>query len=68
MIPDGQTSPCCKGVFGMLMLNTKSMSVLNDNQVYEQVAQPLRKAFSLSKPDGTAGVPKFPRAEPFEIL
>jgi len=26
------------------------------------VAEPLRKAFSLKKPDGSEGVPKFPRS------
>lgn len=28
MIPDGWTEPLCKGVFGMLMLDTETMSHL----------------------------------------
>eukprot|EP00440_Ansanella_granifera_P030316 gb/GFBE01032938.1/.p1 GENE.gb/GFBE01032938.1/~~gb/GFBE01032938.1/.p1 ORF type:complete len:226 (+),score=37.44 gb/GFBE01032938.1/:1-678(+) len=64
MIPDGSDVPVCKGVFGMLMLNTDTMSVLQDNKIYEQVAEPLRKAFGIPKPTGNEGVPKFPRIYP----
>ncbi|CAK9036520.1 unnamed protein product [Durusdinium trenchii] len=64
MVPEGSTTPVCKGVFGMLMLNTATMSVLNDNRIYEEVAAPLRKAFNLNKPNGSEGVPKFPRIYP----
>ena len=28
MIPDGGNKPVCKGIFGMLMLNTATMSFL----------------------------------------
>eukprot|EP00434_Breviolum_minutum_P005962 symbB.v1.2.005258.t1/scaffold304.1/size234131/17 len=64
MVPEGRQKAVCKGVFGMLMLDTATMSVLNDNKIYEEVAEPLRKAFSLKKPDGSEGVPKFPRIYP----
>lgn len=64
VIPSGSDIPCCKGMFGMLMLNTDTMSILNDNSIYEKVAVPLRKAFGLTKPTGMEGVPKFPRLYP----
>jgi hypothetical protein len=64
VVPDGSDIPVCRAVFGMLMLSTETMTVLNDNKVYEQVAVPLRRAFQLSKPTGQEGVPKFPRLYP----
>lgn len=64
LIPDGGNKPVCKGIFGMLMLNTATMSVLEDNRIYEKVAEPLRKAFDLRRPTGAEGVPKFPRIYP----
>merc|ERR1712187_825382 len=51
-------------MFGMLMLNTSTMSVLDDTRIYEQVAAPLRKAFGIAKPTGKEGMPKFPRVYP----
>ncbi|CAJ1438022.1 unnamed protein product [Effrenium voratum] len=64
MVPEGSSEVVCKGVFGMLMLNTATMSVLEDGSIYEKVAAPLRSAFGLKKPDGKEGVPKFPRIYP----
>mmetsp|Transcript_67779 Transcript_67779/g.157342 ORF Transcript_67779/g.157342 Transcript_67779/m.157342 type:complete len:312 (+) Transcript_67779:206-1141(+) len=64
VLQEGSNVPVCKGAFGMLMLNTNTMSVLEDRAVYEQVAVPLRRAFGLSKPTGNEGVPKFPRIYP----
>jgi len=64
VVPNGSDIPVCRAVFGMLMLSTETMTVLNDNKVYEQVAVPLRRAFQLSKPTGQEGVPKFPRLYP----
>jgi len=64
VVPNGSDIPVCLAVFGMLMLSTETMTVLNDNNVYEQVAVPLRRAFQLSKPTGQEGVPKFPKLYP----
>eukprot|EP00930_Biecheleria_cincta_P058970 TRINITY_DN44745_c0_g1_i1.p1 TRINITY_DN44745_c0_g1~~TRINITY_DN44745_c0_g1_i1.p1 ORF type:complete len:463 (-),score=66.55 TRINITY_DN44745_c0_g1_i1:425-1813(-) len=64
VIPYGSDVPVCKAVFGMLMLNMSTMSVLQDNKIYEQVAEPLRQAFGIAKPTGAEGVPKFPRLYP----
>lgn len=64
LVPDGSNEPVCKGIFGMLMLDTETMSVLEDQKVYEKVATPLREAFRIRKPTGNEGVPKFPRIYP----
>lgn len=64
LVPDGSNEPVCKGIFGMLMLDTETMSVLEDQKVYEKVATPLREAFRIRRPTGNEGVPKFPRIYP----
>eukprot|EP00435_Cladocopium_sp_Y103_P033457 s1142_g8.t1 len=64
LVPDGSNEPVCKGIFGMLMLDTETMSVLEDQKVYEKVATPLREVFRIRKPTGNEGVPKFPRIYP----
>mmetsp|Transcript_34155 Transcript_34155/g.94160 ORF Transcript_34155/g.94160 Transcript_34155/m.94160 type:complete len:474 (+) Transcript_34155:36-1457(+) len=63
-VPAGGGPPVCKAVFGMIMLETATMSLLSDNAVYEKVAAPLRQAFGLQKPTGKEAVPKFPRIYP----
>jgi len=65
LVPEGgDGAPVCSGRFVLLMLEVKSMGVLQDTRIYEQVATPLRQALGIAKPTGKEGVPKFPRCYP----
>lgn len=64
LVPESGELPVCSGRFNLLMLEVKTMEVLSNNSIYEEVARPLRQSLGIPKPTGKEGVPKFPRCYP----
>lgn len=64
LVPEAGGPAVCSGRFNLVMLEVKSMNVLSNNEIYEEVARPLRQSLGIPKPTGKEGVPKFPRCYP----
>ncbi|CAE8594349.1 unnamed protein product [Polarella glacialis] len=64
LVPASGGTAVCTGRFNLVLVDMQTMSVVNDTNVYERVAVPLRQSLGIPKPSGKEGVPKFPRIYP----